>query len=185
MIICNSNGKCSDLLENVSMGVKLDKPWNEMWTIDVCELAICLRSFVQQHLGNLWQMHGWAPVLCGCTGNKTGIIKSALLFYIIFVLLLTAVQEQALYTQRWWGYCRKIYCSISHKSNKAQPSLLLHSPNMTFPALYEISLKSFQWWLISAALCLQPFLHSPILMWMSHTFKLFFSCCIQKNWWTD
>lgn len=32
-------GKCAH-------GVKLDKPWNEMWTIDVCELAICLRSFL-------------------------------------------------------------------------------------------------------------------------------------------
>lgn len=91
VIIQNFNGKCSDLLENVFMGVKLDKQWNEMLTINVCELATCLRCFVQQHLGDLWQMHGWAPVFCGCTGNKTGMAKSA----IHFSITLTAVQERS------------------------------------------------------------------------------------------
>lgn len=52
-------------------------------------LAVCLKTLVQQHLRNLCQMHGWTPVLCGCTVNKTDNIKPAVLYDIT----LTAVQK--------------------------------------------------------------------------------------------
>lgn len=56
VIMFNSNGECLDMLENVVLGVKLDKSGNEVWTINVHLLAVCLKTLVQQHLRNLWQM---------------------------------------------------------------------------------------------------------------------------------
>lgn len=146
-----------------------------MWTINVCELAICLRSFVQQHVGNLWQMHEWAPAFCACTGHKTGMVKSTILFYITWLQFRSTVHSKL------GGYCRKRYCSISHKSKRAQHSLLLHSPSMIFPTLYEIPSEILS--VVTHSCCTlstQPNSHVNVIsLWIP------FSYYIQKQWQTD
>lgn len=106
------------------------------------------------------------------SGKKIGMAKSAVLFFYY-----PDSSSGALCTQRWGGYCRKICCSISHKSNKAQPSLILHSPSMIFPAPHEIPSA-----ILSEMTHFCCTLSAPLSV---SSLQILFSCYIKKNRWAD
>lgn len=101
---------------------------------------------MQQHLGNLWQLYGWIPVLCTCIGNMTGNIKTV----VLNESTLAAAWKHYAFRHR---YYRKWNCSTNNKSKTARAPILLHSPIWSFYVFVKPPLKSFHQWF--------PFSSSP------------------------
>lgn len=157
-------------MENVFVGTKLDEPWNEMWTMNLFEV-FCAAA-LGKPVTDPWM--GSSLLCLHRTQDRHGKISSSFLYY-------PDCSSGALCTQRWGGYCRKRYCSISHKSSKAQPSLLLYSPKIISPALYEIPSEIFS--LMAHFCCTLSALFStqPNSYLNVSSLQIPFSCYIQKK----